>query len=128
MLAEAAKCAIEVAMQTAGVTAVCTPVSETYQIEIQTAALGEMVVQSEGTDGQQVRMNVSDARSLIVWPDDLKIGKFPYTPQQGDCWTITLPNGSIIKAECAPFPPEHHWRWTDRFNTARRIHLKIFND
>jgi hypothetical protein len=128
MLPDAAKLAVEVAIATATVSAVCCPVSETYEIIIPKAGLGMMEIQTEGANGQMVVMTPSDARTLIVWPDDLKIGIFRYIPQHGDAWSITLPNGHKIKAECAPFPPERHWKWTDRFQTARRIHLKIFED
>jgi len=128
MLAEAARCAVEVAIATATVSAVCIPVSESYQIEIAECGIGAMITQSEGTNGQKVRINHSDARSLIVWPEDLKVGKFCYRPQHGDKWKIKLPSGKVIEAECAPMPPEIHWRWTDRFQTAFRIHVKIFDD
>ena len=126
MLPEAAKLAIKVAMATSPVAAVCCPVDyPKTKIEIERAAIGAVSTTVEGTNGQLVRINIADARSLIIWPADLMIGQNSYQPVQGDLWQITLPSGETIDAECTPFPPEPCWRWTDRFQTAHRIHLKV---
>jgi hypothetical protein len=125
MLAEAAKLAVEVAIATTGVRAVCCPVSEQYEIRIDRVGFGGMSTESEGVNGQAIRQDRSDARSLIVWPRDLVVGKFCYQPQHGDRWRIWLPSETVIEAECTAFPPEPHWRWTDRFQTAYRIHIKV---
>jgi hypothetical protein len=129
MLPSAAKLAIQIAIATNAVSAVCFPVNDSeYQIKVR-GGLCAMTTMAEGVNGQQVVFNQEDARSLLVWPKDLMIGKFEYVPQDGDKWEITLPNGTKINAVCAAFPPEIHWRWTDQFETARRIHLKVmFNE
>ena len=132
MLSEAAQLAIEAAIETTSVSAICYPVgdskTEDDSIAIDKAGFGELVIDSEGTNGQQVNINHSDKRSLIVWTHELARDGQPYIPQQGDHWAITLPNETVIQAQCVSVPPELHWRWTDRFQTARRIHLLIIDD
>lgn len=128
MIPEAAQLAVDIAIDTSPVSAVCCPSNDSdYQIKVARAGLGAMITETEGTDGRMVRVNHSDARSLIVFPDDLKIGNFKYEPRHGDAWTITLPSGHKIHGECAPFDNKH-FRWTDRFQTAYRIFIKIFDD
>lgn len=126
MLAPAAKYAIELAIKLSAVRAVCKTLNNGELITIEQAGIGAMITETQGVDGQMIRVTHSDARSLIVWPEDLRLASGDqYEPHHGDEWTITLPKGQVVNGECAPFPPDRHWRWTDRYETARRIHLKI---
>lgn len=127
LLADAAKLAIESAMAVSGVRVQCCPLDKKIEIDVGVAALGAVTQVSEGTNGQMVRLDISDARSLLVWPHDLVIGDYCHRPIQGDMWSIWLPNGKRIYAECAAFDPEPAWRWTDRFETAYRIHVKVMD-
>lgn len=84
-----------------------------------TAGLGPFRSETEDLDGQAVAINLSEMVDLIAWPGDLT-----KEPEQGDTVAITMPDGQTLNFEVIPIPPEPCWRWTDRFRTARRVHLR----
>lgn len=117
---------MEVAIATSGTSAVCNRGGSLPPITIAAVGFGAMLAQQEDSNGNLVRINQTDARSLIVWPHDFvnHTGKI-VEPAIGDDWEITLPSGKVILAECFPFGQQPHWRWTDRFETAYRIFVKV---
>lgn len=126
MLAEAAQIAIDTALLTSGTSAVCDRGRDLPLIHIDQVGYGAMYAKDGGTNGQAVRISRDDARSLVVRPCDL-VDQFgeQVRPTQGDRWEITLPTGVVATAECMPLDGEPAWRWTDRFQTAYRINVRL---
>ena len=121
ILANAVKVAIRKAIQATKVSVVYDPGG--MNIAIDQAGFGEMQIGSEGVDGDLVRVTGDDKRDILVWPSDLVHNSNQVEPEQGAEVVVTLPDETEVTFEVAAEPPEPHWRWTDRFQTARRIHL-----
>lgn len=83
------------------------------------AGIGSHVTEAEGIDGNQVRVVPSDLQDLIVWPDQLA-----EKPLAGELVEIKYDDRSIRTFEVTADPPDPCWRYTDRFATGIRIHMK----
>lgn len=83
------------------------------------AGLGPMSLSQDGMDGQLVDIHNSDRRDLIAWRSDIV-----FEPKRGDSVQITLSNGDVAKFEVSSKHNLPHWKYTDEFQTAVRIHLK----
>lgn len=124
MLAEVARTAVEIAIATSPVAVQYTHVATANVVEIARCGFGELQVSAEGLDGQMIRVTHIDGNDLIVWPDDLADSEgTKLTPADDDTVVVTLPSGTVINFIVAPLDNERCWRWTDRFRTARRIHM-----
>lgn len=122
-LAHAAKIGIRQAIQASAVSVVYDP--DGLAISIDKAGFGDMVIEAEGVDSEPVRVNNDDSRDLIVWPADLVDGQGDQVePEQGTEVQVTLPDDSVVSFSIAAQPPDPCWRWTDRYQTARRIHME----
>lgn len=118
-LAAAAKLAIDQAIRSTRVSATVYRGAETALLDA--AGLGAFSATAVGEDGEPIRVSEVDARDLIVRPTDWLLST---APESGDRFKVDLPNGSTAWFECSAFPPEPAVRWSDRFETAYRIHLK----
>jgi len=126
-LSHTAKLAVEAAIAASMVSVVIRHADEL--IEIAKAGFGELVVEAELLEGQAMRVPTTNAYDLICWPADLvKDSGESFRPDNGDLIrvTFTKPDGSQNEREfhASPFEPDPVWRYTDRFETAVRIHMK----
>ena len=83
----------------------------------QEAGLGDLEIETEGVNGQAVRIIQSNAITLLVWPDRLDDSE----PVHGDILEI-----NNQKYEVVAFSPLPCWMWTDAWRTAIKIHAKEF--
>lgn len=137
-LADIAKLAIEQSIAASPVTVDYQQIATGFHVGSFVAAFGAMRIDAKGLDGHAVRIPPSDARDIVCFPADLAIvelsfnqltgqlqaNTIPVEPESGDLVTLTLPNETQLNFEVLPFEPDPAWRWTDRFETGRRIHLK----
>ena len=92
------------------------------EVCIRDAGLGQMMIEAESVDGKQIRVAPSDARDLLTWPDQLR----DQPPVAGELVEITFENRQRRTFEIAAALPDPCWRWTDRFETGMRIHMKEY--
>ena len=131
-LADIAKLAIEQSIAASPVTVDYQQIATGFNVDSFVAAFGAMRIDAKGLDGHAVRIPPSDARDIVCFPSDLALNviqgdqsqRVQVEPKSGDLVTLTLPNETQLNFEVLPFEPDPAWRWTDRFETGRRIHLK----
>lgn len=120
----AAKIAVKNSIRSTAVSLVYHASDAGVSLPIDAAGLTAPATETEGLDGQPVRIISSTTRDLIAWPSDFIHDGQTIEPDSGDLLDVTHSNGDVEQFQVSGEPA---WRFTDQFNTAYRIHLEKCN-